>query len=289
MTQDIFQLLAPAKINLFLHVTGKRLDGYHLLQSVMAFADAGDVLTFAPQANFSLEVSGPFGAALSSGEDNLVYKAALALAREYGVAPSGRITLEKNMPIAAGIGGGSSDAAAALRGLACLWDLPQDAARLQKVALSLGADVPACLVAQPVFAEGIGEYLTPLDIPILHAVLVNPGTPAATPDVFRHFSAAYTDPVDDFIADGTAPAFIAQLAEYRNDLTAAACRVNPDIAGVLQRLGQTEGCRLVRMSGSGATCFALYDDAPAAQRAAQDIRATQSGWWVTACRIGATD
>lgn len=286
MTHDIFQLLAPAKINLFLHVTGKRTDGYHLLQSIMAFADVGDALTFKPQETFSLEITGAFAAQLSAGGDNLVFKAAAALAREFGVAPSGQVTLQKNLPIASGIGGGSSDAATTLRGLACLWDLPDDPARLQKVAVSLGADVPACLVAQTVFAEGIGEYLTVLPTPSLHAVLVNPGTTTATPEVFKHFSSAFTDPIDDFVVDRTAHEFIAQLAEYRNDLTAAACQVNPDIAAVLNTLGQTAGQRLVRMSGSGATCFALYDDAPSAHRAAQDMHSAQPGWWVCACQIG---
>ncbi len=275
-----FDVPAPAKINLFLHVTGKRADGYHTLQSLMVFADAGDTLTFTEQDVFTVETAGPFAAALPETGGNLVTRAAALLAAEYGVPLRGRITLMKNLPVASGIGGGSADAAAALRGLARLWNLPEDAPRLQKPALKLGADVPACVVSRAVFASGIGEILALApDMPPLHLLLVNPGVPAPTAEVFKKFSGVFGAPaaVPEKIT-------LAWIAAQRNDLSDAAIAHVPEIRDVLRGLAQTEGCLLRRMSGSGATCFGIYADAAAAKKAAAVLSAAHPHWWIKAAR-----
>lgn len=266
---------APAKVNLTLHVTGRRGDGYHLLDSLVAFADIGDRLTVTLDPVPSLRVTGPRAAGVPEGPENLVLRAAALI----GVPAA--ITLEKRLPAAAGIGGGSSDAAATLRALSRL------GGRSVPEALALGADVPVCLVARAARMRGIGEEVTPVaDLPALDAVLVNPGVPVATPAVFarlaRRDNPAMPDPLPSW---PDAAAFIRWLATQRNDLEAPAAALCPEIGAVLGRLRTSDGCQLARMSGSGATCVGLYPDRVTAKAAAARIAAEHPGWWVAATRL----
>lgn len=277
-----FTLLAPAKINLFLHVTGRRDDGYHLLQSVMIFVDVGDELSFAPYDGFFLDIEGPFAGDLNvDPHQNLIYRAAKMLAAEYRVPATGRVSLRKNLPVASGVAGGSSDAAAALRGLSRLWGLGAETDRLQKLARQLGADVPACLTRRPVWAEGIGEKMTFLPgLPVFHLVLVNPLVPTPTPEVFKRYEPRFS-PVLQFSGRRKSMAeWLADLRRYRNDLTGAALHIAPEIRDVLAALTATPNCQLARLSGSGATCFGLYETAHAATAAVNKLRQAHPEWWV---------
>jgi len=282
MLLKAFHTFAPAKINLFLHVTGKRDDGYHTLQSLMVFADVGDDLEFSAQESFQVEVKGPFAATLPEQKDNLIYKAARLLSEEYAVPLQGKIILTKNLPVASGIGGGSADAAAALKGLVKLWNLPHDQSgdplRLQRIAQQLGADVPACLYGRTVWAEGTGETLFRVpDMPVVHGVLVNPLIPTATAAVFKNFRGGFKPRLS---FPGERGMTVADLKKCRNDLTEAAVAVTPEISNVLAAIAATENCLLHRLSGSGATCFGLYDNATAALTAAVALQARHPGWWV---------
>jgi 4-diphosphocytidyl-2-C-methyl-D-erythritol kinase len=274
--------LAPAKINLYLHVVGRRPDGYHLLDSLVVFADVGDRLTAAPAAQLSLSVGGPEAATLAGlGDDNLVLRAARALA----AAAPGRgaaLDLDKRLPVAAGIGGGSSDAAAALRLLPRLWRLPPEAAALvPSLARTLGADVPACLAACPVWVGGVGEAIEPAaGLPPAGIVMANPRRALPTAEVFRARRGAFSSPGRFARMPRDVAGLAAVLAERRNDLTDAAIALIPAVAAVLQRLGQLPGALLARMSGSGATCFALFATRDAALSAASALRADQPAWWV---------
>lgn len=274
---------APAKINLFLHVTGRRADGYHLLESLVAFASVGDALTAAPSDELIFEVDGPFAKPLlSAGEDNLVLRAARALRAACGHERGARLHLLKRLPIASGIGGGSADAAAALRLLARLWgaELPEGA--LDRIALTLGADVPVCLAGVPALMSGIGEEVSP--VPALAecgVVLANAGVPVPTPDVFGARAGLYSAPSGWIPPEGF-EGLIDALFDRRNDLTAAAISVSPAVGTVLGALGATAGSRLARLSGSGGTCFALYADDAAAADAALSLSAEYPDWWVVA-------
>lgn len=264
---------APAKINLALHVVGQRADGYHLLDSVVVFAGVGDWVTAAPAERLSLTVSGPFAAGLTGG-DNLVLRAARAL----GVQAA--IGLEKHLPIASGIGGGSADAAAALRVLAALAGvaLPEAVA-----VLALGADVPVCLAGRPVRMQGVGEVLTALPaLPECHVVLVNPGVAVPTPAVFKALPDKDNPAMSAMPACRSAAELAAWLGDQRNDLEAPAIALAPVIAEVKAALQARPGCLLARMSGSGATCFGLFADAGLAQAAAKALRAGAPAWWVAA-------
>jgi 4-diphosphocytidyl-2-C-methyl-D-erythritol kinase len=281
LSLNTFKLLAPAKINLFLHITGKRDDGYHLLQSAMVFVDVGDEIEFARHNGLFLDVDGPFAGDMPDPHENLIFRAAQALAAEYRSAPEGRVTLTKKLPVASGIAGGSSDAATALLGFARLWGLPDEQNRLQKIAQGLGADVPACLYRRPVWAEGIGEKLTRLpDMPDLHFVLANPMVPTPTPEVFRRFRNKYSPPIQFSGRRKSAGEWIADLKIYRNDLTEAALEVTPQIKDVLGALRETPGCNVARLSGSGATCFGVYDSAEKAMIAVNHLKQQQPRWWI---------
>jgi 4-diphosphocytidyl-2-C-methyl-D-erythritol kinase len=259
---------AYAKLNLALHVRRRRDDGYHELETLFAFVDAGDRLGAQPADHFSLTVTGPFAGDLSAGDDNLVLRAARLLAARNGVTGGIAFTLDKRLPIASGIGGGSADAAAALRLAARLWgDL---AVRPTDIAAELGADVPACIVSQTCFGSGVGEQLIPLDAADLRGapvLLVNPRLACPTGPVFRAWDGVDRGPLDP-----------ADWLNARNDLQAPAVALVPAIEQVLTLLATT-GARLVRMSGSGATCFALYDHAPARDRAAAQVAAARPDWW----------
>jgi 4-diphosphocytidyl-2-C-methyl-D-erythritol kinase len=265
---------APAKINLALHVTGRRADGYHLLDGLVAFAAVGDRVGAEPDTGLSLRITGPMAAGLEAGEGNLVLRAARLLG-----GPGARLELEKVLPVASGIGGGSSDAAAALRVLARLWGLPLPRAADCAV---LGADVPVCLDPRARVMRGIGEVLSgPVRLPEAWVVLANPGGAVPTPAVFAALTRRDNAPMPalpDSWAD--AAALAGWLRGCRNDLEAPAIAVAPVIGRVLAALGGQPGCLIARMSGSGATCFALFASAGAAAKAAQGILAAEPGWWV---------
>ncbi len=269
---------APAKVNLFLHVLGRRADGYHLLDSLVAFADVADRLAVAPAAGLSLEIGGEFGAALAAEPDNLVLRAARALAAGAGIAPTGRLRLDKTLPVASGIGGGSADAAAALRLLARWWNLPSDAANLAAIAARLGADVPVCLANRPARMGGIGEKLGPApSLPRCGLVLVNPGVPVATAAVFRARTGAFSAPAKLPERWTDAAAMAADLACCRNDLEPPARALCPAIDFALTALAATPHCLLARMSGSGAPCFGLFPTPAKAAVAAAAL--ARPGWW----------
>lgn len=277
---------APAKVNLYLHVVGRRGDGYHLLDSLVVFAAVGDRLTAVPAPDLVLRVTGPFGSALGGGADNLVLRAARALAAWAGVAPSGRITLEKNLPVASGIGGGSADAAATLRLLCRLWGVAPAAGHLDRLAQELGADVPACLSGRPARMSGIGERLLPAPyLPEAGIVLVNPGVAVSTPAVFRTRAEAFSAPASLPGGWADAASLAATLRDAtRNDLEPAARRLAPVVGDVLEAVAADRSCLLARMSGSGATCFGLYGSAAAARAAAAGLG--RSGWWAWGGAIG---
>lgn len=283
---------APAKLNLFLHVVGRRDDGLHLLQSLVAFADIGDRITAERFSGTGLQfqVTGPFATVLADdAATNLVVRAATALAACTGRSLDGlRLTLEKNLPVASGIGGGSADAAATLQALMQLWSSRPEDDALQALALELGADVPVCLGGRPSMMEGVGEQLRPATVPAgLGVLLVNPGVEVSTPSVFRKFAAeaAFSAPLQH---DGRMPTdrngWLAWLGDCRNDLQGAATGLCPVIGQVLQVIGTCKGVRLHRMSGSGATCFGLFDDPQAAEAARAQMAQAQPGWW---CAAGA--
>ena len=275
---------APAKLNLYLHVLGRRDDGYHLLDSLVAFADIGDVVTARPAERLSLEITGPFAGTLQGDpSENLVWRAASALAARGGIEPKAALTLEKNLPVASGIGGGSSDAAAALKALGELWRLDLGERNFQGLARSLGADVPVCLFGETAWLGGIGEHVAPAPpLPACWVVLVNPGVSLATPAVFKARTGAFSEPARFEAAPADTSSLARLLKERRNDLTAPAVALAPAIADVLRALEAERGALIARMSGSGATCFALFADATAARASARRLRAAHPAWWVAA-------
>jgi 4-diphosphocytidyl-2-C-methyl-D-erythritol kinase len=281
-----------AKVNLTLRVIGRRIDGYHELESVVAFADCADRLSLTPGSTLGLKTIGPLAEALGDTSDNLVVKAARLLGERVPDLRLGEFILDKVLPVAAGIGGGSADAAAGLRLLAQLNGLAIDDQRLIEAARLTGADVPVCLNSHACVMTGVGENLLPLDLPKLPCVMVNPRIAVATKDVFGALglrngellvgasdvirAAAWPEPgssVEDWVES---------LAAGTNDLEAPALRVQPAIGEVLTALNATNGAWLARMSGSGATCFAIFENTADAQRAAQKIRSDHPQWWVHA-------
>jgi 4-diphosphocytidyl-2-C-methyl-D-erythritol kinase len=268
---------APAKVNLYLHVTGRRADGYHLLDSLAIFGPAADGLALAPADDLSLALDGRFGAALDAEPDNLVLRAARALAAAAGVPARAALVLTKRLPIASGIGGGSADAAAALRGLDRLWGLGLGEARLAALAAPLGADIPVCVASRPARMAGVGEVLSAAPaIPDCGLLLVNPGVALATPAVFKARAGGFTPPALLPAGWPDAAAMAGDLAALRNDLEAPAIALCPVVAAVLAALRALPGCLLARMSGSGATCFGLFADPAAARAAAAQV---PGGWW----------
>lgn len=281
-----------AKVNLSLRVVGRRTDGYHDLESVVAFADCADRLTLEPGNELSLVTTGPLAEACGETSDNLVLKAARLLAEAVPDLKLGAFALDKVLPVAAGIGGGSADAAAALRLLARLNDLSLDDPGLQQVALATGADVPVCLLSRACDMTGVGEQLLPLELPVMPCVMVNPRVPVATRDVFQELGlrngellVGATDVLEAPAwpeAGGSIADWVAVLETVANDLEAPALRIEPVIGEVLGALRESAGVRLARMSGSGATCFAIYGAPAEAHAAAEKIRGDHPGWWVHA-------
>ena len=268
---------ASAKINLFLHVGAKRADGFHPLQSLAVFTGMGDVLAIEPAPDLSLNIDGPFAKGLDGEGDNLVLRAARALGNQ-----GAKLTLTKNLPVASGIGGGSADAAAALRGLNTLWNSGKDEAALCEIAAALGSDIPVCVLSAPSFMEGRGEILrTPESMPRLPMLLVNPRVAVPTRDVFaalkERSGADMTLPRGRFADTADLLRF---LETTRNDLEAPALAIQPVIGEVLSAMAALPGALLTRMSGSGATCFGIFADDECCNRAAQMLQTAAPGWWV---------
>lgn len=278
--------LAPAKVNLFLHVGPVDADGYHPLASLVAFADVGDRVSVIPADRLSLTVTGPFAGGLDGEGDNLILRAVRALAQAAGVSEPGlAFTLDKRLPIAAGLGGGSSDAGAALKLARDALGLSLDDDALAQVAATVGADGPMCLHARPAWAEGRGDVLTFAPaLPPLPAVLVNPGAPSPTGSVYRAYDAGPPATADRPAPPPSwdLPAVLGWLADQRNDLQAPAVALEPAIGEALNEAAQLPGVRLARMSGSGATVFALFDTADMATQAASALSRQRPDWWVKA-------
>ncbi|WP_205042100.1 4-(cytidine 5'-diphospho)-2-C-methyl-D-erythritol kinase [Rhodoligotrophos defluvii] len=278
--------VACAKLNLTLHVVGRRDDGYHLLESLVAFTREGDVLRFAPAETLSLCIEGPFSAGLENDDSNLVVRAAKALGFRHGA-----ITLDKRLPVASGIGGGSADAAAALRGLIRRHGIRIDPGSLDRTALSLGADVPVCLRSRTCFMSGIGEHIREAPpLPALGVVLANPKVEVSTAAVFRALglqpgqsAGAAHPPLPDRWQDAIHVADF--IRSCRNDLEPPARTIAPVIGMVLDRLEREHGCLVARMSGSGATCFGLFPSEAEGREAAERIRRAKPHWWVLASGV----
>lgn len=282
--------LAPAKVNLFLHVGPVDAAGYHPLASLVAFADVGDRVTVAPADRLSLTVEGPFAAGLSGLDDNLILRALRALGAAAGIGdPPLAVTLDKQLPIAAGLGGGSSDAGAALKLARDLLGLALGDDALADIAATLGADGPMCVHARTAWAAGRGERLTPEPrLPPLPALLINPGVASPTGEVYRGYDAGPPAAADrpSPPRDWSAATVIDWLAEQRNDLQDAAVARAPAIGEALVAAAALPDVRLVRMSGSGATVFALFDTADAAASAGRRLQTTRPRWWITPANLG---
>ncbi len=283
---------ARAKVNLTLRVVGRRVDGYHDLESLVAFADCADHLSLSVGPALQLVTTGPLAQACGETSDNLVFKAAKLLGEQVPELRRGEFVLDKVLPVAAGIGGGSADAAAALRLLARANNLAIDDPRLIEVAELTGADVPVCLNSRACVMTGVGETLLPLALPVMPCVMVNPRVPVATKDVFQALglrngellvgASDVLQAVDWPEAGASLEDWVEALAAGTNDLEAPAMRIQPVIREVIAALNATNGAWLARMSGSGATCFAIYENTADAQRAAQKIQLDHPGWWVHA-------
>jgi 4-diphosphocytidyl-2-C-methyl-D-erythritol kinase len=274
---------APAKINLYLHVTGRREDGYHLLDSLVAFTNIGDSLRLEPADDFEFALEGPMARALSaeSADHNLAVKAARALALELGRSLDVKLTLVKNLPVASGIGGGSCDAASALRLLAGHWNVSASDPLLSRIAASLGQDVPCCLDAETCYFRDTGSVMDPGPaLPHTDIVLVNPNKALPTPDVYKARTGAFTAPARLEHDPKSNVELAGMLHQRGNGLTEAACRLMPEIKDVLAALAASPSCQLARMSGSGATCFGLYPNRSAARQAAACLYEEHPGWWI---------
>ncbi len=265
--------VAFAKVNLALHVRGRELNGYHRLETIFAFAEDGDRLSVTEAAELSLTVVGPFSSALEGETDNLVLRAAHALRTRCGIAAGATLVLDKMLPVASGIGGGSADAAATLRLLNRFWTIGAPDALLLDIAASLGADVPACIRSETVRGDGRGDQLEPMDGSVLSGtplLLVNPGVPVSTAAIFRAW---------DGVDRGPLAGDLVESLRGRNDLEPAAIALAPDIKAVLASLSSMPGVRLARMSGSGATCFALFHSEAAREQASAELAAQCPDWW----------
>lgn len=279
-------MLARAKVNLYLHVTGRRADGYHLLESLIVFAETGDEIAVAPAADLSLAIDGPFASELGAGPDNLVLRAAEALRHLAGTRGGAAITLTKNLPIASGIGGGSADAAATLSALCTLWGAKPKRMALMDLAASLGADVPVCLDGRPSIVSGIGEEIATVEgLPSAWLLLANPRVATPTPAVFKARTGAFSPSKHWGASPKDFAQFAARLQSCSNDLTEAAISVTPPIRDVLVALASLPGCALARLSGSGATCFGLFPDEHSAKAAEAALRAAEPRWWVAAAAM----
>ncbi len=277
-------LLAPAKVNLFLHVVGRRADGYHQLETIFAFTDLADRVEVTPSEALTLATDGPFAQALPEyQESNLAVRAARALAAAAGVPATGAIRLTKNLPVSAGLGSGSSDAAAVLKACVRLWNLDPAALDLHGIGLALGADVPACITARSAFVTGIGEQIEEISLPEAGLLLVNPRVELSTASVFNARRGGFTPEVALSGLPSDAADLAAFLADKANDLIEPAMRLGPVVREVLQAIEGLPGCLLARMSGSGSTCYGLFATPAAARDAVPGLEGRD--WWVAPPRI----
>lgn len=283
---SIITVAAPAKVNLYLHVTGRRTDGYHFLDTLVVFPGLGDVIIVEPADQVTLETKGRFANEIPRGSDNLVLKATNLLAKKFQVLAGAKITLQKELPVASGIGGGSADAAAALKALAELWDLNLSKQDLADLGLSLGADVPMCLSSEALFVGGIGEDLAAAPkMPRAFILLANPLKPVSTPAVFQERTGSFM-PANRFTTVIQNAEHLAELLSTRtNNLTDAARRVEPSVGNVLDQLEGIPNSLLSRMSGSGGTCFSLFKDVEDAAQAVLILKELQPDWWVKAAPL----
>ena len=291
-TMATVRVAAPAKLNLYLHIVGQRPDGYHLLDTLVAFAGIGDEVSVAPHAAIELTLAGPFAKALEAEVDNIVLRAARALREHTGTKAGAAITLTKRLPVAAGLGGGSADAAATLVALRRLWRLTICDSAIETMALRLGADVPVCLLGRAALVSGIGEVLAPTEtLPAAHVVLAGPGLRLATADVYAAFGAQPTTSTARAargrlaLPSRGAVELASFLAERDNDLEPVACRLAPGVADALEILRSQRGTLLARMSGSGPTCFALFAESGEAAEAAATVTAARPGWWIASAPL----
>jgi 4-diphosphocytidyl-2-C-methyl-D-erythritol kinase len=269
-------IIAPAKVNLFLHITGKRDDGYHLLQSLNSFTDFGDNITLQESNDYNLTIDGEF--AVPADDNNLVTKAVRSLAQATDKQPNIAIHVTKNIPFGAGLGGGSSDAASVIKALLQFWNISLPPEKIQLILRSLGADVPACYHAQACLMEGIGDVITPIEnFPPHHAVLVYPNQTSHTENIFKNFSPPYSDKITTMSGD------LAFLRNQKNDLKATAAENVKVIDDVLRAIEQQQECFLSRMTGSGSACFGLFKNQQSVIEACERIKATHKDWWVKAC------
>lgn len=283
------QELAKAKVNLALHITGRRADGYHLLESLVAFADVHDVVSAVPVDQITLSVVGEFAKEAGEGEGNLVLKAAKRLQATANIAQGAALTLEKNIPVGAGLGGGSADAAATMRLLNRFWNVGYSDTELTELARPIGADVAICIASAPAIVTGIGDELTPLGetLPSLHAVMAHPRIPLLTPDVYRALKIPTETKEEKWKEISSYSILVKNLHASRNDLQEAACHVSPVVTELLTSLQNLDPAPdLVRMTGSGACCFALYETQQDAMKAATVLQAQHPKWWVRSARIG---
>lgn len=284
----LLTIFAPAKINLYLHITGRLDNGYHTLDSLVAFADIGDRVEIEPATDFQFRVQGPYAGSFNSKEldaspnsANLIVQAAWSLARAAQKVPNIRATLTKNLPLASGLGGGSSDAAAIIWGLLEWWDLSSQAHYLPGLMARLGADVPVCLTCKPSRVRGIGDILDPAPImPEVPVVLVHPGKPCPTGEVFGHYSGGFKEPQSLPGDIDTYDGLITFLKRQSNDLYMSACQKVPEIKNTINALNAQKGCGLARLSGSGAACFGLFENEVLAKMAAKAISTENPDWWI---------
>ena len=285
------ETFAPAKINLYLHITGRRADGYHYLDSLVAFTNIGDTLRLEPSDHFEFSIEGPMADELRAfdPESNLAVRAVRMLSAELNKPLTGKLTLVKNLPIASGIGGGSTDAAAALRLFAAREKMPPDAALLHSIAASLGQDIPCCLAGETCYFRDIGNVTDPgPKLPLTHIVLVNPGLSLPTPSVYKARTGTFSAPAQLSETPQTPQELATMLHERNNDLTTSAISLCPAIADILAAIAAQEDCLLVRMSGSGATCFGLFADRSSTKKAATALHQAHPDWWVAQALIPAS-
>lgn len=276
---------APAKLNLYLEIIGVREDGYHLIDSLVAFADFGDQLHVERAEKTSLSVSGPFAGQTPADVGNLVLRALQLLERAAGRPLPVAIYLEKRLPAGAGLGGGSADAAATLRGVRSLYDLPINDVALAELGLELGADLPVCLAGRPAHVSGIGERLTAVQgLQAFPTLLVYPGVGLSTPSVYQEYDKRHLESHSADLKEHSALS-LAELAERRNDLQSAAETLEPGVTHVLDALSHQEGCTLARMSGSGSACFGLFETMQQVEAAASRMKALSDSWWIQPCRV----
>lgn len=280
----LFRVNAPAKINLSLHITGKRADGYHLLESLVAFTDFGDVLRLSSADAVTFQMQGAFATQLLN-EDNIVLRAARMLQEKAGISEGVHIALEKNIPVGAGLGGGSADAAATLRGLNELWNLRLKLDELSQLALHLGSDVPVCLQSRSSWITGVGEHVNPASLPDIWLVLVNPRLPLLTAQVYHAFNGDLSDVTKLPNTWCGIEDMISFLKAQHNALERPAISLLPVIQDVIAVIAATPECLLARMSGSGATCFGIYQTEHLAQQALLTIQAKHPDWWLQLTRL----